>query len=323
MPLTDTGSPGSGKERASVPPDRHLTGGPLSRSSGTESPERAEASAKAFSGSLASWAALVSDWRGRIDDPQHRHRVGARGHDVRARVEHLPDRPGLIVIVGVEPQHGTEPFDRDRVVPLVRASSSAASTTSASTSRSVGDDECEIRGDFPRPVSPAETFDHSRKTMTDLSCRHRGAGLRFHPRRRGNPAAARIKRFGEVRAAPRPWCGNLEPPGNRGRQGRSEVGRGSFGIVERPSNGGCKNPQGLLGDGEVAIFGSHTCRRLRPSARTPFGVGSPARHRMGESPERVEASAKAPSGLSRCVGPLPIGALASGDARRDPLRHPR
>ena len=41
-----------GEGEASAPPDRHLTGGPLSRSSGTESPERASASAKAFSGFL-------------------------------------------------------------------------------------------------------------------------------------------------------------------------------------------------------------------------------------------------------------------------------
>jgi hypothetical protein len=78
-----------------------------------------------------------------------------------------------------------------------------------------------IGAPFPPPTAPRKLSITSRKRISALSCQHRGAGLRFHPRRRGNPAAARIKRFGEVRAAPRPWCGNLEPPGNRGRQGRS------------------------------------------------------------------------------------------------------
>ncbi len=43
----------TGEGETSVTPDRRPTGGPLSWSSGTESPERAEASAKAFSGFLA------------------------------------------------------------------------------------------------------------------------------------------------------------------------------------------------------------------------------------------------------------------------------
>ncbi len=86
-----------------------------------------------------------------------------------------------------------------------------------------------IGASFPRPaitsssliVHFAETFGHSRKRMTAWSCQGQRVGLRFHARRRGNPAAARIERCGEVRAAPRLRFENLEPPGNRGSQGRA------------------------------------------------------------------------------------------------------
>lgn len=53
LPVYRHGFARVGEGEASANPDRHLTGGPLSRSSGTGSPERAAASAKAFSGSLA------------------------------------------------------------------------------------------------------------------------------------------------------------------------------------------------------------------------------------------------------------------------------
>jgi hypothetical protein len=58
FPSTDRVRP-VGEGEASAPLDRQLTGGPLSRSDGTESPERAAASAKAFSGSLASGDSVV------------------------------------------------------------------------------------------------------------------------------------------------------------------------------------------------------------------------------------------------------------------------
>ena len=67
------------------------------------------------------------------------------------------------------------------------------------------------------------------------------------------------------------------------RDGRT-TGRGSFGIVERSPNGGSHDSQDLPGDGE---------RGSRPSG---VGVGSPATN--------GQASAKAPSGLSRYRGRL-------------------
>jgi hypothetical protein len=97
-------------------------------------------------------------------------------------------------------------------------------------------------------------------------------------------------------------AGRRKSPRGRGRgyrrhretEGIGTVGRldgDPSGSSSGPPDGGSKPPQSLLGD-----------ERMRFSDRTPpLGVGSPARHRTDESPERVEASAKAPSGLSRLV----------------------
>jgi hypothetical protein len=64
---------------------------------------------------------------------------------------------------------------------------------------------------------------------------------------------------------------------------------------------GLNPPQSLLGDEEMR-FSDRTPPLASAGGKPPLGVGSPARHRTDESPERVEASATAPSGLSRCYG---------------------
>jgi len=96
-----------------------------------------------------------------------------------------------------------------------------------------------------------------------------------------------------------------------GRFGRS-TGRGSLGIVERTKttvgrktrHGG---PKGRTqADREIGQAARSRDRRQRFSRIAqqwdlfllrPDGVGSPARHRTDESPERVEASAETPSGF--------------------------
>lgn len=115
-------------------------------------------------------------------------------------------------------------------------------------------------------------------------------------RRRPEPRGAERRESLRGRGAGPGAIGKPRAPGTSGRPDGDPSGSSSgprmAGLTTRrtiPETGGR--------DLRIA-----TCRRPRPSARTPLGVGSPARHRMGESPERVEASAKAPSGLSRFRG---------------------
>ena len=145
----------------------------------------------------------------------------------------------------------------------------------------------------------------SRKTNSSSGCQDWGRGSTFPGTPRGKPRGApgRRVRSGESRTetSVRGTRSHWETEGTG--DGR-EIGRGSFGIVERQPERRVSRPartprrRGEAVFGPSAVFGSHTARgfgRWQP----PIGVGSPARHRTDESPERVEASAKAPSGLSR------------------------
>lgn len=122
------------------------------------------------------------------------------------------------------------------------------------------------------------------------------------PSQRETGGSGITRRRGET-----PGEGFPPPAGKPVGDGTRLSERGSFGIVERSTgpqiSRSATSPateraetdcSGLRADVETAP------QTLRASVcSTPNGVGSPARQRTGESPERVEASVKAPSGLSR------------------------
>jgi hypothetical protein len=148
--------------------------------------------------------------------------------------------------------------------------------------------------------------DHrSRKTNRSTGCHRRALGLLFPARRRGNPVAGPDAGHDVAKAASGPGCGlpgatgKPRAPGTVGRSDGDPSGSSSGSPSGEPSGS-----QDLLGDEERRSSDrQRSSDRTSPGAsatgKTPIGVGSPARQRLGESPERVEASAKAPSGLSR------------------------
>jgi hypothetical protein len=143
-----------------------------------------------------------------------------------------------------------------------------------------------------------------RKTNRLSSCHVRSVGLLFHARRRGNPAADPDGGCGAAKATPKPRCGYSEPLGNQGHRGRSEdrtgILRDRRAVVRAASLTTRKSFSETRRGGLRTVSGLRTAPPEASADGTPpIGVGSPARHRMDESPERVEASANAPSGLSR------------------------
>jgi hypothetical protein len=154
----------------------------------------------------------------------------------------------------------------------------------------------------------------SRKRTSLWSCHVGGAGLPCPPRRRGNPAAARAKRRGEARVAPRPWSGTRSHRETEGTGDVRKAGRGSFGIVERSPDGGSHDPQILPGDG-----------RARSSDRNPaggFGHRQELRSELGPRPDFEWT--RVPRGL-RLRPRLPRDFLVfRGDLRSSALRadHP-
>ena len=143
-------------------------------------------------------------------------------------------------------------------------------------------------------------------------CATGGRGLPFPPRRRGNPETRPVtagNRRDLVGPEKRETARKAQPDRTRftgGESVRSPVERGSFGIVELLDD---RRPQGLHlpGDGERGL------RAAPPTASAdgdPLGVGSPAQRRRTENPERVEASALAPSGFLASVASRPRSAVS-------------
>jgi len=119
-----------------------------------------------------------------------------------------------------------------------------------------------------------------------------------------------ISRYGAVKAEPGriPAVRGPEPKGNRRHPGGRKPGRGSFGIVERVSMASeSHDPQTLLGDeeSEPEVRSSRKAeakpkarsRRLRPPANSRPELGPRPDSNWDGNPERVEVSAKAPSGF--------------------------
>ena len=119
----------------------------------------------------------------------------------------------------------------------------------------------------------------------------------------GNRQEGRTGTTGNCQEGP-PRC-QRETSGN----GWPPVERGSLGIVERPATSRSQDLQPLSGNGES---GPRTAPPEASAKGEPDLSWVPGPTKNGiESPERVEASAKAPSGLSRAPRPLHDGTRLS------------